>query len=219
MRADASSTRTSLHRRAIDRWCAVSSSRFHLRAALLAAALAAAAVLVPAAPAAAHDELLASSPSPGAALDSAPTEVTLTFSADVLTIGAAVIVADGAGKDWAAAAPAVDNGVVSVPLVPALPAGGYEIRWRVVSQDGHPISGVIPFTIGGAAPLTRTPVATPATRAASDAATADTTPQDQSAREDQGIIRILLVGAGGAIIAVAAYAAFHLLRRKKGTSQ
>ncbi len=96
---------------------------------------------MPAAPAAAHDELLASSPSPGAALDSAPTEVTLTFSADVLTIGAAVIVADGAGKDWAAAAPAVDNGVVSVPLVPALPAGGYEIRWRVVSQDGHPISG------------------------------------------------------------------------------
>lgn len=176
-------------------------------------------MLVPAAPAAAHDELLASSPSPGAALDSAPTEVTLTFSADVLTIGAAVIVADGAGKDWAAAAPAVDNGVVSVPLVPALPAGGYEIRWRVVSQDGHPISGVIPFTIGGAAPLTRTPVATPATRAASDASTADTTPQDQSAREDQGIIRILLVGAGGAIIAVAAYAAFHLLRRKKGTSQ
>ncbi|WP_239639969.1 copper resistance protein CopC, partial [Microbacterium sp. B24] len=76
-------------------------------AALLAATLAAAAVLVPAAPAAAHDELLASSPSPGAALDSAPTEVTLTFSADVLTIGAAVIVADGAGKDWAAAAPAV----------------------------------------------------------------------------------------------------------------
>ncbi|WP_036317835.1 copper resistance CopC family protein [Microbacterium sp. B24] len=197
----------------------MSSSRFHLRAALLAATLAAAAVLVPAAPAAAHDELLASSPSPGAALDSAPTEVTLTFSADVLTIGAAVIVADGAGKDWAAAAPAVDNGVVSVPLVPALPAGGYEIRWRVVSQDGHPISGVVPFTIGGAAPLTRTPVATPATRAASDAATADTTPQDQSAREDQGIIRILLVGAGGAIIAVAAHAAFHLLRRKKGTSQ
>lgn len=180
--------------------------------------------LIPAAPAAAHDELLASSPSPGAALDSAPTEVTLTFSADVLTIGAAVIVADGAGKDWAAAAPAVDNGVVSVPLVPPLPAGGYEIRWRVVSQDGHPISGVIPFTIGGGAPLTRTPAATPATRAAPDAAAAadadaDATPQDQSAREDQGIIRILLVGAGGAIIAIAAYAAFHLLRRKKGTSQ
>lgn len=179
--------------------------------------LAAAAVLATAAPAAAHDELLGSTPASGEALGSAPTEVTLTFSADVLTIGAAVIVADGEGKDWAAAAPAVDNGVVSVPLVPALPAGGYEIRWRVVSQDGHPISGLIPFTVGGAAPLTRTSVAASPTDATDTTATP--TPQDQSAREDQGIIRILLVGAGGAIIAVAAYAAFHLLRRKKGTSQ
>lgn len=175
-------------------------------------------MLATAAPASAHDELLGSTPASGEALGSAPTEVTLTFSADVLTIGAAVIVADGEGKDWAAAAPAVDNGVVSVPLVPALPAGGYEIRWRVVSQDGHPISGLIPFTVGGAAPLTRTPVAASPTDATADT-TATPTPQDQSAREDQGIIRILLVGAGGAIIAVAAYAAFHLLRRKKGTSQ
>lgn len=195
----------------------MSSSRFRLRPLLLAVALAAAAVLAIAAPASAHDELLGSTPASGEALGSAPTEVTLTFSADVLTIGAAVIVADGEGKDWAAAAPAVDNGVVSVALVPALPAGGYEIRWRVVSQDGHPISGLIPFTVGGATPLTRTPAAAPPTDATDTTATA--TPQDQSAREDQGIIRILLVGAGGAIIAVAAYAAFHLLRRKKGTSQ
>ncbi|QOC26560.1 copper resistance protein CopC [Microbacterium hominis] len=201
----------------------MSSSRFRtrLRTLLLAVALAGTSVLVTALPAAAHDELLGSTPASGEALTDAPAEVTLTFSADVLTIGAAVIVADGADRDWVADAPVVRDGTVTVSLDPQLPTGGYEIRWRVVSQDGHPISGIIPFTVGGAEPLTRTPAAT-APSTSTDAGTAadaqDTTAQDQGAREDQGIIRILLVGAGGAIIAVAAYAAFHFLRRKKGTS-
>ncbi len=213
-------TRASGPERAIDRWFPVSSSRFRarLRGLLIAVTLAGTSVLVIAVPASAHDELVASSPASGAALASAPPEVTLTFSADVLTIGAAVIVADGAGKDWAAAAPVVDNGVVTVPLDPQLPAGGYEIRWRVVSRDGHPISGLIPFTVGGAAPLTRTPAADHSSTP-TDAGATTPGAQNQSAREDQGIIRILLVGAGGAIIAVAAYAIFHFLRRKKGTPQ
>lgn len=201
----------------------MSSSRLRtrLRTLLLAVALAGTSVLVTALPAAAHDELLGSTPASGEALTDAPAEVTLTFSADVLTIGAAVIVADAADRDWVADAPVVRDGTVTVSLDPQLPTGGYEIRWRVVSQDGHPISGIIPFTVGGAEPLTRTPAAT-APSTSTDAGTAadaqDTTAQDQGAREDQGIIRILLVGAGGAIIAVAAYAAFHFLRRKKGTS-
>jgi hypothetical protein len=38
-------------------------------------------------------------------LDAAPSEVSLTFSADVLTIGAAVVIADASGRDWAAGAP------------------------------------------------------------------------------------------------------------------
>lgn len=141
--------------------------------------------------------------------------MSLTFSADVLTIGAAVIVADASGHDWAASAPSVDNGVVTVALDPQTPVGGYEIRWRVVSQDGHPISGIIPFTVGDAAPLTRTPAAsdqpTPASAGGAD------TPA-QSTHEDQRILRILLVGAAGAIIAAVVYTVFHFLRRKKGTS-
>ncbi|QRY42069.1 copper resistance protein CopC [Microbacterium hominis] len=201
----------------------MSSSRLRtrLRTLLLAVALAGTSVLVTALPAAAHDELLGSTPASGEALTDAPAEVTLTFSADVLTIGAAVIVADAADRDWVADAPVVRDGTVTVSLDPQLPTGGYEIRWRVVSQDGHPISGIIPFKVGGAEPLTRTPAAT-APSTSTDAGTAadaqDTTARDQGAREDQGIIRILLVGAGGAIIAVAAFAAFHFLRRKKGTS-
>jgi methionine-rich copper-binding protein CopC len=101
-----------------------------------------------ASPAAAHDELVASTPSIGEQLASAPSEVSLTFSADVLTIGAAVIIADGAGRDWVADEPVVTDGVVTVGLQSGMPDAGYEIRWRVVSEDGHPISGLVPFTVG-----------------------------------------------------------------------
>lgn len=172
-------------------------------------------MLVAATPAAAHDELVASSPAAGAQLTDAPNEVTLTFSADVLTIGAAVIVVDGSGRDWVAGEPTVSSGTVTVPLDSGMPAAGYEIRWRVVSEDGHPISGLVPFTVGDAAPLQRTP--SPTAQSTQSAESADGV-QDQSAQEDQGALRVLLVGAGGAVFAAAAYALFHIIRRKKGTS-
>lgn len=190
----------------------MSSSR--LRSLTLAVALAAAAVLVTAVPAAAHDELLASSPPPGEDLSSAPEHIALTFSADVLTIGAAVIVADASARDWTAGEPSVEGGAVTVPLERGMPAGGYEIRWRVVSADGHPISGIVPFTIGGAAPLERAP----SSAAPGSEPAASPGAQQQSASEDQGIIRILLVGVAGAAIAVAGYALIRILRRKKTTT-
>lgn len=181
---------------------------------LVAVAVGAAAVLVIAAPAAAHDELIASSPAPNAQLSEAPAGISLTFSADVLTLGAAVIVADGSGRDWVAGAPTVSSGTVTVELEAGMPANGYEIRWRVVSADGHPISGLVPFTVGGGAPLVRTPAA-----AAPTTTDSPDTVQEQNSQEDQGVLRILLVGAGGAVVAAAAYALIHIIRRKKGTPQ
>jgi uncharacterized membrane protein YeaQ/YmgE (transglycosylase-associated protein family) len=41
--------------------------------------------------------------------------------------------------------------------------------------------------------------------------------QEQGAHEDQGVLRILLIGIGGAIVAVAVFTLIQLLRRKKGT--
>lgn len=57
------------------------------------------------APAFAHDQLIATVPQDGAALTDGPTEVTLTFSDDVLTVGTEVIVADGDGRHWVAGTP------------------------------------------------------------------------------------------------------------------
>ncbi|MET1156554.1 copper resistance protein CopC, partial [Arthrobacter sp.] len=67
-------------------------------------------------PAAAHDELISSTPENGAVLDTQPDEVTLKFSATVMDIGATTQVLDGEGTDWAAGAPVLNGSQVSIPL-------------------------------------------------------------------------------------------------------
>ncbi|QLD11792.1 copper resistance CopC family protein [Microbacterium oleivorans] len=181
-----------------------------IRTLLAAAAAAALLSLAFASPAYAHDELVGSSPASGDRLAGAPAEITLDFSADVMTVGAAVIIADGQGRDWVLGEPAVDMGRVTVVVDPEMPVAGYEIRWRVVSSDGHPISGLIPFTIGDAEPLTRTAAATPIPGAL--AAGDDTA--DQGTQETSGAVRIALIGAGGAAVAAVFFIAIHFIRRR-----
>lgn len=117
----------------------------------------------------AHDTLTDSSPAEGETLTEPPTQVRLTFSAEVLEMGAAAVVTDSDGATWEADDPTVEGTDVTVPLEDGLPNGSYEVSWRVTSSDGHPISGVIPFTVD--APDTETAPADPApTTGADDAA-------------------------------------------------
>ncbi|WP_292728837.1 copper resistance CopC family protein [Microbacterium sp. UBA837] len=186
------------------------------RAGAFAASVAAATVALSlvAAPAWAHDELVASSPQQDEQLTVAPTSVELTFSAEIMEMGAAVIVADAQENDWVAGDIQIDFDTLTVPLNEGMPNGAYEIRWRVVSSDGHPISGLIPFTVddpaaASPAPTTApsavsspTPTADQATGGPSDDATAAAL---DSAAEDGGIARAVLIGAIGAASALALF--------------
>ncbi|WAC68261.1 copper resistance CopC family protein [Microbacterium sp. SL75] len=148
-------------------------------AVLAAGLLAAAALLVPALPAAAHDELVSTDPAAGATLESLPSQITLSYSADILTdAGATVIeVTDSAGASLANGAPAVSGTEVTQAL--AGPASGtVTVKWRVVSSDGHPIDGDFAFAVPAAAP-TPTATATP-TASASPAATESAAPSATS---------------------------------------
>ncbi|WP_234714487.1 copper resistance CopC family protein, partial [Mycobacterium tuberculosis] len=91
-----------------------------------------------------------SSPADGERLEAPPTSVTMTFSGELLvldesTAGAVVLVVDTAGKDWATGEVDVRGRTVTAALPPGMPEGGYQVRWQVVSEDGHPIAGLIPF--------------------------------------------------------------------------
>ena len=83
---------------------------FRFRTAVAAAAVAVIAGLAVAAPAAAHDEIVSSSPAADEQLTAAPEQITLTFSNELLVLeensGTAMMVTDAAGEDWVAGAPA-----------------------------------------------------------------------------------------------------------------
>lgn len=134
-----------------------------LPAVLASALLAAAVLLVPAAPASAHDELVSTDPSADAVLDALPPQITLTFSAEVLTdAGATVVeVTDASGASLTAGDPEPAGAEVTQALTGAA-SGAVTVKWRVVSSDGHPIDGSFAFTVPAASP---TPTATPTTSA------------------------------------------------------
>ncbi|MDN4646441.1 copper resistance CopC family protein [Arthrobacter sp. PsM3] len=117
-------------------------------AALPAALLLCVGASLPAAPPAfAHDQLISSSPAPDERLDKKPGSITLSFSSPLLALGHEIRVVDANARNWVAGPPALTRETLTQPL-PELPDGGYQVSWRVVSADGHPISGGYGFHVG-----------------------------------------------------------------------
>ncbi len=129
---------------------------------LVGAALASALLAVAPGTASAHNELVSTDPADGAALDTAPPSISFTFAAEVPLTSATVTVIDQAGVRTEV--PDLEHGATTSVLVaplPALPGGEVTVRWRLVSDDGHPLTGRVVFTLpAAAAPATTAPTAT-----------------------------------------------------------
>lgn len=121
-------------------------------ALLSAAVLAGLGLLLGAGPAAAHDTLLRSDPPEGSSLAATPDRVALTFSGTVGAGFSTVTVTGPDGAQWQGGAATEDGPVVTAPVRPLGPAGEYVIGYRVVSSDGHPISGSVRFTLTAPGP-------------------------------------------------------------------
>lgn len=114
----------------------------------LAALCVAATTVLAAAPAAsAHDELLSSKPANDKTLNTPPGQIVLNFSADLILTGAQIAVTDPAGSQVPTGEVAVDGPQVTASLPTDMAAGGYDVSWRVVSSDGHPIDGDFTFEL------------------------------------------------------------------------
>ncbi|MBS1674479.1 MAG: copper resistance protein CopC, partial [Actinobacteria bacterium] len=111
-----------------------------LRVAILGLASAVAATLLMASPAAAHDNLLDSSPSAGDTVTSL-SAVSLTFSGELIDFAQAsfaqVIGPDGLYYETSCST--IELNVLTTPVALGEP-GTYTIVWNAVSSDGHPIS-------------------------------------------------------------------------------
>ena len=106
----------------------------------------------------AHAQLIASDPVADAQLAAVPTAVTLTFSDEINGQFVRVAMTTPAGPVAATATTAGQK--VSVP-VPGRGPGGYRVTYRVVSSDGHPVSGALAFTVTGTPTATASPTASP----------------------------------------------------------
>lgn len=97
-------------------------------------------------PAAAHTALFSVDPADGATLDAAPDRIVLTFNEPIRQPSDASVSVDGSTRD---ADVRVDGPRLVVTLAEPVP-GSYEINYRVISADGHPVSGTSGFTVAGA---------------------------------------------------------------------
>ena len=73
--------------------------------------------------------------------------VSLQFSNEILDVGAEFIATDEAGSDVLDDTPVVTGRDVTQALQTPLTAGDVAIAWRVVSSDGHPITGALTLTV------------------------------------------------------------------------
>ena len=117
-------------------------------AALLLVLLSACALAVgTASPAAAHATLLETDPAEGAVLAEAPESVRLTFDEAVRTVPGGVQVFGPDGEQLEVDA-ATFGSELDVVLPPEPGEGTLVVVWRVVSDDGHPVSGTLSFSVG-----------------------------------------------------------------------
>ena len=100
-----------------------------------------------AAPASAHATLISTDPAQGAVLDAAPERIVFTFDESVVGVPDGVQVFDAQGAPVTSSA-AVSGPELSVRLTEPVGDGTLVVAWRVVSEDGHPISGSLSFAIG-----------------------------------------------------------------------
>jgi copper transport protein len=102
----------------------------------------------------AHANLIQASPPPNAILDSAPTEIRMSFTEPLEPDFSAIRLRDKDGNIVDTPPSTVDeNDPKQMSLLPGdLPDGLYTVAWRVVSAaDGHPTLGSYAFIVGEAA--------------------------------------------------------------------
>lgn len=105
-------------------------------------------LLGPASPASAHAVLVSSSPVPDVVLGNAPAEVVLTFSEGVRQVPDKIRVLGPDGSRVDRGEPVFAGTVVNIPVDPTGPQGTYLVSYRVISADGHPVSGAFVYSVG-----------------------------------------------------------------------
>ena len=144
----------------------------------------------------AHSIPVSSDPADGSTIDVGPPRVSVTFNEALQDSFASLTVVGPDGNLWSEGDATVDGPTVDVALRKLGPAGVYTIAYRVVSADGHTVSGTREFT------LSKADTGTPGPPAATESSDAEGIPP--------------WVFVAGAAVLFAGGLAFALRRPKKG---
>ncbi|MEV4656509.1 copper resistance CopC family protein [Micromonospora sp. NPDC049301] len=167
------------------------------------------------APAVAHSELKSSSPAAGSVTGAAPASVSLVFGGSILS--ASLTVTDGCGRTVPGQVTIREQHVRATLRAggPAPASGAWSVRWRAVSEDGHPISGEVPFTVAGetdcvaSASASAAPDNSPSVTATAAAEGTDTQDTAVAVSSESGTfptsillaLAVVLLGTGAAVLA------------------
>lgn len=121
---------------------------------LLAVVAALAAVLALASPAAGHSNTVQTEPVDGATLAVLPDQVTITLDEKPMEVGNGLVVRGPDDVVVSGTEPTITGHSLSVPIVAQGPAGAYRVGYRVVSSDGHVVTGKLTFTVTSGRPVT-----------------------------------------------------------------
>lgn len=182
------------------------SNRSRILAALAAVTLALGAALAVPLAASAHDQVISTDPAEGEVLAVAPSQITMRFTAELMEMGVIVFVVDDSERDWVAGEPTVDGAELVQPLESGMPDGSYQVRWQVVSADGHPVSGFFDFAVGASSGA----ITPPGSEAADDTASSQSNEQPPAA-----FPALLWIGLIGAMVGVAFFAIVVAVRSRR----
>jgi methionine-rich copper-binding protein CopC len=166
--------------------------------------------LVLAAPASAHDSIAGSVPTDGATLTTAPTEVRITFEEPPTATGLGVAVMAPGGSSVVAGKPTIEGNVVVQALDPLTVGGTYAVSYRVVSADGHPVTGTLAFTVDLPTPSpsvtssSPAPTSAPAAPASSDSSSASALASTTDASASSTPVGAIIAGAVALALVVGA---------------
>lgn len=100
--------------------------------------------------AAAHSGLISSNPRAGSVLNKLPVKINLKFNGNLISVGEKEInrlSVIGPNGECSLGEPKVSGRQISLATKNSSESGTYTVKWRVVSEDGHPISGAFKFTV------------------------------------------------------------------------
>lgn len=98
-------------------------------------------------PANAHNVLKSANPAIGSSITSGPSIVSVTFNEPVQNGFTELIVLGPGNTHWEGGPPTIDGDTVQAPLRPLGPAAWYTVEYRIVSADGHPVTGASRFRL------------------------------------------------------------------------